>query len=268
MNPLETAVLDDVQAQVDHRNVDIEAVGIADLRYPVSLTGRDGVARRTVATVAMDVDLPGHVRGTHMSRFVEVLHASADDLSPHNLPQLASKLRMRLGSDRARIVLDFPYFLERAAPVSGMTSLVDLEGRIAVSSGAETTTLEIAARVPVTSLCPCSKEISDYGAHNQRGRVELHVHCSAAEPIWIEDLVEVAEQAASAPIYPLLKRVDERHVTMQAYDNPAFVEDIVRDAAVALRDDQRVLGFTVSAANQESIHNHSAVARVRWERPS
>lgn len=266
MNPLETAVLDDVQAQVDHRNVDIEAVGIADLRYPVTLTGRDGTAQRTVATIAMDVDLPGHVRGTHMSRFVEVLHDSADGLSPRGLPDVAAELRARLGSERARVVLDFPYFLERTAPVSGMRSLIDIEGRIAVSSGRETTTLEIAARVPVTSLCPCSKEISDYGAHNQRGHVELHVHCSPSDPVWLEDLVEAAEQAASAPIYPLLKRVDERHVTMQAYDNPAFVEDIVRDAAVALREDDRVLSFTASAANQESIHNHSAVARVRWER--
>ena len=266
MNPLETAVLDDVQARGDHRNVEIEAVGIADLRYPISLTGRSGASQRTVATVAMDVDLPGHVRGTHMSRFVEVLHDAAGDLSPRELPTLAAELRERLGSERARIVLDFPYFLERTAPVSGMTSLIDLEGRLAVSSGEESATLEIAARVPVTSLCPCSKEISDYGAHNQRGHVELHVHCRPSDPVWLEDLVEVAEQAASAPIYPLLKRVDERHVTMQAYDNPAFVEDIVRDAAVALQSDQRVLRFTASAANQESIHNHSAVARVRWER--
>jgi len=266
VNPLDTIILDDVQARTDHRDVEIEAVGIADLRYPVGISGRDGATQRTVATVAMDVDLPSHVRGTHMSRFVELLHEQAADIAPSQLGEAADELRRRLDSDRARIVLDFPYFIERSAPVSGMSSLIDLEGHLAVASGQVGTSLEIAARVPVTSLCPCSKEISDYGAHNQRGYVELYVRCLASDPVWLEDLVEVAESSASAPIYPLLKRVDERHVTMQAYDNPVFVEDIVREAAIALRADERVLGFTASASNQESIHNHSAVARVRWER--
>jgi MptA/FolE2 family GTP cyclohydrolase len=164
-------------------------------------------------------------------------------------------------------VLEFPYFLERSTPISGLRSVNDYEGRLVAEVNGPRSQLEVGVRVPVASLCPCSKEISDYGAHNQRGYVDLDVRCSSEHPVWLQDLVEVAEGCGSAPIYTLLKRVDERHVTMEAYDNPAFVEDIARDAALALRGDGRVEAFTVRVANQESIHNHEAVARIRWERP-
>ena len=266
MNPLEAPVLRDVQNLPDERDIAIDAVGIASLRYPVLIADRDGEAQRTVVSAAMDVDLPAHVKGTHMSRFVETLDGHADQISAARLVAVAATMRDRLDSRRARIEFEFPYFLERSTPVSGLRSVNDYEGRLAAEVDGPRSRLEVGVRVPVASLCPCSKEISDYGAHNQRGYVDLDVRCSPEHPVWLQDLIEVAESCGSAPIYTLLKRVDERHVTMEAYDNPAFVEDIARDAALALRADPRIEAFTVRVANQESIHNHEAVARIRWER--
>jgi GTP cyclohydrolase FolE2 len=266
MNPLEAPVLRDIQNLPDNRDIAIDAVGIASLRYPVLIADRDSDAQRTVATAAMDVDLPAHLKGTHMSRFVETLDAQADHISAANLVEIAATMRDRLDSRRARIALEFPYFLERNAPVSGLRAISDFGGRLAAEVDGARSRLEVGVRVPVASLCPCSKEISDYGAHNQRGYVDLDVWCTPELPVWLQDLIEVAETCGSAPIYTLLKRVDERHVTMEAYDNPAFVEDIARDAALALRADARIEAFTVRVANQESIHNHEAVARIRWER--
>ena len=267
MNPVDAPALQDVQNLTDDRDIAIDAVGIASLRYPVLIADRDATAQRTVATAAMDVDLPAHVKGTHMSRFVETLDAHADQLSAANVLAVADTIRGRLTSGRARIALEFPYFLERPAPITGLRAISDYEGRLTAEVDGPRERLEVGVRVPVASLCPCSKEISDYGAHNQRGYVDLDVRCRPDRPVWLQDLIEVAESCGSAPIYSLLKRVDERHVTMEAYDNPAFVEDIARDAAVALRADPRVEAFTVRVANQESIHNHEAVARVCWERP-
>ena len=266
MNPLAAVPLQDVQALPDHRDLAIDEVGIDALRYPVLVLGRDGEAQRTVATVAMDVDLAADVKGTHMSRFIEVLDASADEISPVTIGRAAAALHNRLGGTRARIDLRFPYFREQAAPVSGLKSYAELEGRLIAETTAGATTTTVGVNVPVTSLCPCSKEISDYGAHNQRGYIELTVACAPKAALWLEDLVEVADRSGSAPIYPLLKRVDERYVTMAAYDNPVFVEDIAREAAAALREDARVVKFEVAVTNQESIHNHNAVARLRWER--
>jgi GTP cyclohydrolase FolE2 len=268
MNPVEAPGLPDIQNRPDDREVAIEAVGVASLRYPVLVVDRDATVQRTIATVEMDVDLPAHLKGTHMSRFVETLDARADDLSAANLVDVAAIVRETLDSQRARVALQFPYFLERTAPISGLRSISDFEGRLAGEVDGGHSSLEVGVRVAVASLCPCSKEISDYGAHNQRGYIDLDVRCSSDRPVWLQDLIEVAEGCGSAPLYTLLKRVDERHVTMEAYDNPAFVEDIARDAAVALRSDARVAAFTVRVANQESIHNHEAVARVRWERAS
>lgn len=267
MNPLELPQLDDVQARGDERGIAIDQVGIADLRYPVTVTDRDGAEQRTVADVAMDVDLAADVKGTHMSRFVEVLRDHADRITPYTVSAIAVDLRRRLQSQRARAELHFPYFRERSAPVTGLSALVDYEGGLGAEVSGDSLEVHVCARVPVTSLCPCSKEISDYGAHSQRGYVTLRARCGSEEPLWLDDLVEIAERAGSASIYPLLKRPDERYVTMEAYDNPAFVEDIARTAAAALRDDPRVEAFSVEASNQESIHNHSAVARIRWERP-
>lgn len=261
----------DVQASPDLREVLIHEVGIDDLSYPLGVVGADGSVQNTVAECRMVVELAKAIRGTHMSRFVEVLDRYAHAVGPKSLPLFAQEVLTRLDTRRARIALNFPYFLSRQAPVSGLEGKVRYEGRVeAVAESGEATTTTVGVRVPVTSLCPCSKEISDYGAHNQRGYVDIQVSspwsAGEASGIWLEDLIAVAEEAGSAPIYSLLKRSDEREVTMQAYDNPAFVEDIVRDVIVSLREDVRVARATVAATNQESIHDHSAVAEVRWSR--
>jgi GTP cyclohydrolase I len=208
-----------------------------------------------------------------MSRFIEVLNRRRGEVTVRTLPDILRDLRERLEAERARVVVEFPYFLERAAPVSGALSLMGYECSFEAEAGGAGEDFLLSVRVPVTSLCPCSKAISNYGAHNQRGYVTIGVRTARAgtgEPafVWIEELVEVAEQSASAPVYPLLKREDERRVTMQAYDNPAFVEDIVRGAAVRLREDPRVAWFRVRAVNHESIHDHDAFAQVEWRRPA
>jgi GTP cyclohydrolase IB len=262
MNAVPSVGLSDVQASPDHRGVAIDEVGIADLRFPVVVAGRDGGVQNTVATVAMDVDLAAGERGTHMSRFLEVLTEAQAPVTAARLHELADAVRERMGASRARISIAFPYFLDRAAPVTGLSAPVDYEGRLVAHAGPRPA-VDVSVRVPVTSLCPCSREISDYGAHNQRGHVEIDVACQPDGAPWLEDLIDVAEGACSAPIYALLKRSDERHVTMQAYENAAFVEDMARDVAVALRAHPTVRRYRVSVTNQESIHNHNAVATVR-----
>ena len=262
MNPLAAVPLEDVQGQFDARAVAIDEVGISDLRYPVRVAARSGVAQPSVAIVSAAVDLAADVRGTHMSRFVQTLGEHLEVLDPCACAALGEHVRVRLNSSRATLKFEFPYFIERTAPVSGLPGMVDVEAWLSTVV-AESTEVRAGVRVPVTSLCPCSREISDYGAHNQRGHVEIDVACQAGEQVWFEDLIDVAESAASAPIYSLLKRVDERHVTMTAYENPAFVEDIARDVVVALRQDPRVRDYVVRVTNHESIHNHNAVATIR-----
>lgn len=263
--------MEDVQSRPDDRCVPIDQVGVSDLRYPIVVLDRAQGRQHTIAQLSMAVSLPHHFKGTHMSRFIEVLNAHRGEITLRTLPVLLADLRDRLEAESAHVEVVFPYFLERRAPVSGSSALMDYECAFVGESNGSGSDFVLRVRVPVTSLCPCSKEISDYGAHNQRGFVTIAVRGvpgDDGEPalIWIEELVEVAERAASSPIYPLLKRSDERHVTMQAYDNPVFVEDIVRDVAVQLRDDPRVAWFRVHAVNQESIHNHSAFAVVEETR--
>lgn len=262
----------DVQSQTDQRQIPIDQVGVADLRYPVVVLDREQGRQTTVATIQMSVALPHEFKGTHMSRFIEVLNAHRGEVTLRTMPAILCDLKERLDAERARVEVSFPYFLERAAPVSGAKALMDYECSFVGESNGGVNDFVLAVTVPVTSLCPCSKEISDYSAHNQRGYVTIEVRSVpvGSEPaiVWIEELVEVAEAAGSAPVYALLKRVDERHVTMQAYDNPVFVEDIVRNVAVQLQEDRRVAWFRVTAVNQESIHNHSAFATVEWTRTS
>ena len=266
MTSLASLPLNDVQALLDDRQLPIEEVGIADLRYPLLVKDRSNHVLPTVAIVAMDVDLPSDAKGTHMSRFVEVLDGHARDVSVNTVVSIARELHERLGGNRARASVRFPFFRNRTAPVSGLSALAEHEAELTGELVNDLASVDVSVRVPVTSLCPCSKEISDYGAHSQRGYLQLNAHCNADAPVWIEDLIDVADRCGSAPVYPLLKRVDERHVTMQAYDNPAFVEDIARDAAIALKKDDRVQRFEVKVSNQESIHNHSAIARITGER--
>src|SRR4051812_4425262 len=263
----------DVQSMRDERQLEIEQAGVSDLRYPIVVLDRRREKQHTIATISMSVGLPHHLKGTHMSRFLEILHEDRGELTVRTLPALLRKVKQRLDAETARIEARFPYFMEKRAPVSGAKSLMDYECTFTgeVNGGAMDFVLSV--EVPVTSLCPCSKAISDYGAHNQRGFIEIDVRSVQSlegqpELIWIEELVEIAERSASAPIYPLLKRPDERHVTMQAYENPVFVEDLVRNVAMKLKADDRVAWFRARAVNQESIHNHNAFALIEWNRPA
>lgn len=261
-----TKSIEDVQNRPDRRGIPINKVGVSNLRYPVVVLDRARQKQQTVARVTMSVNLPHHFKGTHMSRFVEVLNEHHGDMTMWTLPDILHKLKKRLNAQSAHLELAFPYFIERAAPVSGAKALMDYECSFIGETDDGKDVFMLRVKTPVASLCPCSKEISDYGAHNQRGEVVIEVQCRPGEMIWIEEVVEIAEASASAPVYALLKRPDERHVTMQAYDNPAFVEDMVRSAALRLREDQRVVWFRVHAENFESIHNHNAFAMVEWER--
>ena len=264
--------LEDVQNRSDGRRIPIDEVGVSGLRYPISVLDRQQEKQQTVASLSLAVDLPHHFKGTHMSRFIEVLNEHRGEVTMRTLPAILHDLKERLDAESARVEVAFPYFLERTAPVSGAKALMDYECSFVGEANGGWGDFVLGVRVPVTTLCPCSKAISDYGAHNQRGYVNMEVRSHRTEEqepelIWIEELIEVAEQSASAPVYPLLKRPDERHVTMQAHDNPVFVEDVVRNVAVRLQDDARVSWFRVHAENQESIHNHSAFARIEWARP-
>jgi GTP cyclohydrolase I len=259
----------DVQNHADDRRVPIDRVGVSNLRYPIVVLDRANQRQSTVASLTMSVNLPHHFKGTHMSRFVEVLNAHRGEMTMFTLPVVLRELRSRLQAESARVEVRFPYFLERAAPVTGARALMGYECSFLGEANETREDFVLGVRVPVTSLCPCSKAISDYGAHNQRGYVTIEVRGAGDEGggsqlIWIEELVEVAERSASAPVFALLKREDERYVTMQAYENPAFVEDIVRNAALILREDPRIGWFRVHAENQESIHNHDAFAQVEW----
>jgi GTP cyclohydrolase I len=264
--------VEDVQGRTDAREIPIDQVGVSDLRYPITVLDRENGVQHTVARLSLSVSLPHHFKGTHMSRFVEILNRHRGEVTLRTLPIILEELRERLDAEHAHVEALFPYFVERAAPVTGAKALVDYDCAFVGVSGPAGTDLQLRVTVPVTSLCPCSKEISDYGAHNQRGHVTIAIRTTPGADsggrriVWIEELVAIADASASAPVYALLKRPDERHVTMQAYDSPAFVEDIVRGAAVRLKADDRIAWFEVTAVNQESIHNHNAFARVVWAR--
>ena len=254
----------DVQSSADTRQIAIDRVGIRAIRHPVRIAGADGVVSHTVASFNMTVALPDNVKGTHMSRFVEILETNAEPVSVKSFPLLVERMLERLEADEGRIEMRFPYFVSKAAPISGVKSLLDYEVELVgdASKGRVATTLKVV--VPVTSLCPCSKEISAYGAHNQRSHVTITVR--SQEAIAIEDLIRVAEDNASAELYGLLKRPDEKFVTERAYDNPKFVEDLVRDVAAQLNGDPRVEAYMVESENFESIHNHSAYAMIRKDK--
>jgi len=261
----------DIQKQMDDRNISIERVGITDLRYPVVVLDRAQVKQETVARITVSVELPHHFKGTHMSRFIEVIEKHRGEVTMRTIPDILRDLKKSLEAERSHIELTFPYFLERTAPVSGAKALMDYECSFVGEANGSADDFVLGIRVPVSSLCPCSKAISDYGAHNQRGYIKIEVRNvpngnGSSNFIWLEELVEIAERAASAPVFPLLKREDERFVTMQAYDNPVFVEDMVRNVASSLMNDLRIAWFRVVAENHESIHNHNVFAQVSWRR--
>lgn len=255
------STIPDVQASPDGRRIAIDKVGVKSVRYPITLRTRDGGEQATIASVDMYVSLPHHQKGTHMSRFLEVLNEHAHPLTPDCINTVAKAIRERLDAEHAHLTLTFPYFIEKSAPVTKAKGLMDYE----VTFESESNDVEdfvITVRAPATSLCPCSKEISAYGAHNQRCEIEASVRCTPGVTMWIEDLVEHLERAASAEVYACLKRPDEKYVTEAAFDNPKFVEDIVRDLAAALEGDDRITWYSISSENFESIHNHNAYAEI------
>ena len=258
------AEIPDVQGMVDTREIAIDRVGIKALRYPIRVLGSDGQIKHTVATFDMTVRLAHDVKGTHMSRFVEILESNDEALSASTFGALLKRMVERLDVTEGRIQIAFPYFIEKSAPVSGVKSLLDVEVLLTGEISDGTVKIITKVTVPVTSLCPCSKEISAYGAHNQRSHISISVRNAA--PITIEDVIQIAEAQASAELYGILKRPDEKFVTERAYDNPKFVEDLVRDVAAALNADERVEAYVVESENFESIHNHSAYAVIERDK--
>jgi len=260
LNPSPVDGIADVQGRPDSRRLAIDRVGIKDLRHPVKVSDRSGGEQHTVATFSMYVSLPEHFKGAHMSRFVHILNQQEESISVRSFRHMIGEMTALLEADNGRIEMRFPFFISKKAPVSGVRSLVDYEVTLTGEVKDARSSMNLKVQVPVTSLCPCSKAISEYGAHNQRSHVTVSVESNAF--VWIEEIVELVESEASSEVYGLLKRVDEKHVTERAYDNPKFVEDVVRDVAARLNEDERVTGFTVEAENFESIHNHSAYAQI------
>ena len=259
MNAPEKLFLPDVQSHADRRNLAIQRVGVKDVVHPLTVATPGG-PQPTVASVDMDVALPADVKGTHMSRFLEVLQAVREPVSPAMLERLMTTMLARLEADAGHVEMRFPYFVSKAAPVSGVESLMDYRVTLRAQAKAGAVTVTMQVLVPVTSLCPCSKDISEYGAHNQRSHVTIAATLRGEMPV--EALIAVAERAASCELWGLLKRPDEKYVTERAYDNPKFVEDLVRDVALGLEALDAVAGYTVESENFESIHNHSAYARI------
>jgi GTP cyclohydrolase I len=250
----------DVQATPDTRRLAIDRVGIKSIRHPAKIKERSGGVQHTVAHFNMYVGLPHHFKGTHMSRFVEILNAHEREISPDTFRVMLREMVKKLEAESGHIEMSFPYFVTKKAPVSGVASLMDYEVTFVgeIVDGREAFTLKVL--VPVTSLCPCSKKISERGAHNQRSHVTIAARINKF--VWIEELIDLAENEASCQLYGLLKRPDEKFVTENAYDNPKFVEDMVRDIAAKLNADPRVEGYVVESENFESIHNHSAYAMI------
>ena len=253
--------MQDVQNQRDYRNIPIDRVGIKNLKYPITVRDKREGHQPTVATINMYVNLPHRDRGTHMSRFVEMLHLFRPAVSLKNFSVILEEMKRHLNAASAHVDVTFPYFIEKKAPVSKSMGLMDYTCRIiGVSDSEGKIDLVSEVIVPISSVCPCSKEISDAGAHNQRGEVRLSTRFNKF--IWLEDMIELIEEAASCDVYSILKRVDEKHVTEKGFANPKFVEDVVRDIAMKLKQDDNITWFTVSAENFESIHNHSAYAEI------
>lgn len=253
------AGLEDVQNTPDKRQLPIDRVGIKSLRYPIFFDSHDGQPIRVVADFNMTVSLPHHVKGTHMSRFVELLEQPEQVFSVAAMPTFMRAMLELLEADNGHVQMRFPFFLEKAAPVSGVTSMMDYDVTMNAEIG-EAYKLTVKAEIPVTSLCPCSKKISQYGAHNQRSLVTVEVEMD--ETMSLDELITLVEAQASSQLYGLLKRPDEKFVTEFAYDNPKFVEDLVRDIAGALEKASPIGGFRVECENFESIHNHSAYALI------
>ncbi len=251
-------MLKDVQGQADYRQMPLKHVGIKKLKWPIVVKDRAKGEQHTVADFTMAVDLPQNVRGTHMSRFVAAL-SKLGIIHPAGLESILDNLKEKLQAQKAMVDMEFPYFIEKTAPVSGEKALLDLHCHYRAEK-ADKFSLYVCVEVPIHTLCPCSKEISSNGAHNQRAIARLET--KNARMVWIEELAEMAEHGASAPIYSLLKRPDEKFVTEQAYATPRFVEDAVREIAMVMAEDERIGWYRVTVESMESIHNHNAFACI------
>jgi GTP cyclohydrolase I len=252
--------LHDTQNQKDGRGIAIDRVGVRALRYPMQVRDKARRLQHTVASVTLTVDLPSRFKGTHMSRFVEVLNAAGPEIHADSVPQILHALRAKLNSTSAHVTFEFPYFIEKKAPVTKAPGMMDYTVRFDATAKGRTVDFVCTVIVPVTTLCPCSKAISERGAHNQRGAVTYSVRFK--KPVWIEDLIALIERSASSELYSLLKRPDEKAVTERAYDNPVFVEDLVRNIAAASNAQPDIIWYRVEAENFESIHNHNAYAVI------
>lgn len=257
--------LTDVQSSEDTRNIAINKVGIKSIRHPVRVADRADGIQHTIATFDMYVFLPQHFKGTHMSRFVQILNShEKKEISVESFETILREMCTALDAEAGYLEMRFPYFINKTAPVSGVQSLLDYDVTLIGEIRNGNYELKLKVLVPVTSLCPCSKQISQYGAHNQRSHVT--VTATLGEHLWIEELVELVEAQASCELWGLLKRPDEKYVTERAYENPKFVEDMVRDVAAQLIAEPRVVAYVVESENFESIHNHSAYALIEADK--
>ncbi|MDH5409530.1 MAG: GTP cyclohydrolase FolE2 [Gammaproteobacteria bacterium] len=257
-------VIEDVQNRKDTRQIPINKVGIKDIRHPVRVRDRSGGEQHTIASFNMYVDLPHNFKGTHMSRFVEILNNHEREISVKSFKDMMAEMTERLEAESGHIEMSFPYFVNKTAPVSGVQSLMDYDVTFIGEVLKGKHQMNIKVVIPVTSLCPCSKKISDRGAHNQRSHVTVTARVD--DFIWIEEIIDMVEAEASCELYGLLKRPDEKNVTERAYDNPKFVEDMVRDVAAVLNKDDRISKYIVESENFESIHNHSAYALIEKDK--
>lgn len=255
-----SAQLQDKQSERDHRELRIDKVGVRGLRFPVQVRDKAHAVQNTIATIGLFVDLPKEFKGTHMSRFLEVLNAHGSVIHVENIRDILLALQEKLKAATSHLEMEFPYFMSKRAPASGKESLMDYTARFEAAACEREIDFVLTVKANVTTLCPCSKAISARGAHNQRGEVTVQVRFK--KPIWIEDLIQIMESSASSELYALLKREDEKAVTERAYDNPVFVEDLVRNVAVRLNAHPDVTWYKVEAENQESIHNHNAYACI------
>ena len=258
------APMEDVQSSADTRQIPINKVGIKDIRHPVRVADRTGAEQHTIANFNMYVNLPHNFKGTHMSRFVEILNNHEREITVKSFKEMMVEMTERLEADSGHVEMNFPYFVNKTAPVSNVQSLMDYDVTFIGDfvNGDNQFTLKVL--VPVTSLCPCSKKISDYGAHNQRSHVT--VTAKLKDFMWIEEIIDLVEQEASCELYGLLKRPDEKAITERAYDNPKFVEDMVRDVAARLNAEDRIVSYIAESENFESIHNHSAYALIERDK--
>ena len=254
------AKLHDKQSERDHRQLRIDKVGVRALRFPIQVRDKARAVQNTVAVIGMFVDLPKEFKGTHMSRFIEVLNAHGDMVHVENITDILYAMQKKFQAATSHLEMEFPYFMVKKAPVSGMESLMDYTARFDATACHKDIDFVLTVKARVTTLCPCSKAIAAYGAHNQRGEVTLQIRSRKA--VWIEDLIEIIESSASCELFALLKRQDEKAVTERAYDNPVFVEDLVRNVALKLNAHPDVTWYKVEAENHESIHNHNAYACI------